>query len=63
MSEGSLVLLRISNKYTGSHFKLINTAYLLNKDCSSKYYFSDVKKNTLNNGWSSVTTEYFSQSE
>ena len=40
---------------TGSHFKPVHPAYVLNEDCSSQYYCSgSVKDDHAHNGWSRV---------
>ena len=43
---------------TGAHFKPILPAYILNKDCSSQYYFvGDSCKNCTDNSWARVGIE------
>ena len=40
LPKGSLLLLKLMKDITGSYFRPIFPAYLLNEDCSIHYYFS-----------------------
>ena len=43
---------------TGTHFKPIFPAFILNEDCSSQYYFAGITLNdTENNRWARVTID------
>ena len=56
LPAGAKKMLELLKMVTGSHFKPIFPAFLLNEDCSSQYYFSGSMKNDhSNNGWSHVT--------
>ena len=45
-------MLELLKTITGTHAKPVFPAYLLNKDCSSQYYFSaSIKSDSANNGW------------
>ena len=55
LPQGCKNLLNIMKRVTGSHFKPILPAFLLNEDSSSQYYFSDSARNDCaNSGWSRV---------
>ena len=55
---GCRKLLDLLKQVTGSFFKPINPAYLLNEDCNNQYYFSGVStSDPHSNGWSHVTTD------
>ena len=58
LPRGCLKLIDMLLSVTGSHFKPILPAYLLNEDCSSQYYCSgSIKGDNVNNGWSRVSTD------
>ena len=58
LPKGCYTLINMIKKVTGSHFKPILPAFLLNEDCTSQYYCSgSLKGDPVNNGWSRVTEE------
>ena len=57
-AAGLLYTINMIKKVTGSYFKPILPAFLLNEDCTSQYYCSgSLKGDHVNNGWSRVTEE------
>ena len=58
LPRGCIKLISMLKLVTGSHFRPIHPAFLLNEDCSSQYYCSgSIKNDSKNNGWSRVTTQ------
>ena len=45
LSRGAIELLKLLKNVTGSHFRPMLPAYILNEDCSSQYYFSSTQIN------------------
>ena len=57
---GCTKLLEMLKMVTGSHFKPVFPAFLLNEDCSSQYFFSGtVRNDPANNGWARVKEESY----
>ena len=60
LPAGCTKLLEMLKMVTGSHFKPVFPAFLLNEDCSSQYFFSGtVRNDPANNGWARVKEESY----